>query len=96
LLNDDLFPMVFRRYESSRFGAELEAFAQWLHIKGYIRGAIPRHVCRLRCVLEAPAVLQWGRTLNEGELREAFAFVLCAQRFASTERLYRRFLEAEG
>lgn len=49
----DLFPKVFRRYESSDFGAELEAFAHWLHATGYIRAAIRRHVYRLRCVLEA-------------------------------------------
>jgi site-specific recombinase XerD len=93
---NDLFPKVFRRYESSRFGAELEAFAQWLHITGYIRAAMRRHVYRLRCVLEASAPLQCGRTLNEAKLREAFAFVPCAQRCVSTERVYRRFLEAEG
>lgn len=58
---NDLFPKVFRRYESSRFGAELEAFAQWLHITGYIRAAMRRHVYRLRCVLEASAPLQCGR-----------------------------------
>jgi integrase/recombinase XerD len=93
---NDLFPKVFRRYESSRLGAELEAFAQWLHTTGYIRAAMRRHVYRLRCVLDASAPLQCGRTLNEAKLREAFAFVPCAQRCASTERVYRRFLEAEG
>jgi integrase/recombinase XerD len=92
----DLFPKVFRRYESSHFSAELEAFAQWLHVTGYIRAAIRRHVYRLRCVLEASAPLQCGQTLNEAKLQEAFAFVPCAPRGASTERVYRRFLQEEG
>jgi integrase/recombinase XerD len=92
----DLFPKVFRRYVSSDFGAELEAFAQWLHATGYVRAAIRRHVYRLRCVLEASAPLQCGQTLNEAKLREAFAFVSCAPRGASTERVYRRFLNEEG
>jgi integrase/recombinase XerD len=92
----DLFPKVFRRYESSHFGAELEAFAQWLHVTGYIRAAMRRHVYRLRCVLEASAPLQCGQTLDEAKLREAFAFVPCAPRGASTERVYRRFLKEEG
>jgi integrase/recombinase XerD len=92
----DLFPKVFRRYESSCFSAELEAFAQWLHATGYIRATIRRHVYRLRCVLEASALLQCGQTLNEAKLREAFDFVPCAQRGASTERVYCRFLKAEG
>jgi integrase/recombinase XerD len=91
-----LFPKVFRRYESSHFGAELGAFAQWLHATGYIRAAMRRHVYRLRCVLEASAPLQCGQTLNEAKLREAFAFVPCAPRGASTERVYRRFLKEEG
>ncbi len=92
----DLFPKIFRRYESSRFGAELEAFAQWLHATGYIRAAVRRHVYRLRCVLEASASLQCGQTMNETELREAFAVVPCHLRHASTERVYCRFLKAEG
>jgi site-specific recombinase XerD len=92
----DLFPKVFRRYESSRVGTELEAFAQWLHATGYIRAAMRRHVYRLRCVLEASASVQCGQKLNEAKLREAFAFVPCSQRGASTERAYRRFLKAEG
>src|SRR5664279_1115471 len=92
----DLFPKVFRRYECSCFGAELEAFAQWLQAPGYIRVAIRRPVYRLRCVVEASAPLQCGQTLNEAKLREAFAFVPCTQRGASTERVYRRFLKAEG
>jgi integrase/recombinase XerD len=92
----DLFPKVFRRYESSHFGAALEAFAQWLHVTGYIRAAMRRHVYRLRCVLEASAPLQCGQTLNEAKLRQAFAFVPCAPRGASTERVYRRFLKEEG
>ena len=92
----DLFPKVFRRYESSHFCAELEAFAHWLHVTGYIRAAMRRHVYRLGSVLEASAPLQCGQTLNEAKLREAFAFVPCAPRGASTERVYRRFLKEEG
>jgi site-specific recombinase XerD len=92
----DLFPKVFRGYESSAFSAELEAFAQWLQVTGYVRAAMRRHVYRLRRVLEASAPLQCGQTLNEAKLREAFAFVPCAQHGASTERVYRCFLKAEG
>ena len=53
-----LFPGFFHRYESSRSGAELAAFAQWLHATGYARAAICRHVYRLRLVLEASMPLQ--------------------------------------
>jgi site-specific recombinase XerD len=93
----DLFPKGFRRYESSCFGTELEAFAHWLHATGYIRAAMKRHVYRLRCVLEASPTLQCGPTMIiDVELREAFALVPCHSRNASTERVYRRFLRAEG
>jgi hypothetical protein len=53
-----LFPRFFHRYESPRSGAELAAFAQWLHATGYVRAAIRRHVYRLRLVLEASMTLQ--------------------------------------
>jgi integrase/recombinase XerD len=92
----DLFPKVFHRYESSPVGAELDAFAQWLQSSGYIRAAVRRHVYRLRCVLETSTALQCGRTLKATELRELFAFVPSSQRCSSTERVYGRFLEAEG
>jgi integrase/recombinase XerD len=91
-----LFPRSFHRYESSRSGAELTAFAQWLQATGYIRAVMRRHVYRLRRVFEASATLQCGQTLNGAELRKAFALVLCCQRHPSTERVYRRFLKAEG
>ena len=78
---NDLFPKGFRRYESSCFGTELEAFAHWLHATGYIRAAIKRHVYRLRCVLEASPTLQCGpTTIIDVELREAFALVPCHSR----------------
>jgi len=91
-----LFPRFFHRYESSRFGAELEAFAQWLHATGYLRKAMRRHVYRLRSVLEASATLRCGQILTEAELWEAFAVVPCHLRQTSTERVYQLFLKAEG
>lgn len=90
-----LFPRSFHRYESARFGAELSAFARWLAAAGYARAVIRRHVYRLRCVCEVSAILGSGQTLNEAELRTAFALVPCSQRHASTERAYRRFLKTE-
>lgn len=91
-----LFPRFFRRYESSRSGAELEAFAQWLYATGYSRAAMRSHVYRLRCVLDASVTPHCGKTMNEAELREAFAFVPCHLRHASTGRVYRRFLKEKG
>jgi site-specific recombinase XerD len=91
-----LFPRFFHHYESSRSGAELVAFARWLQATGYLRAVTRRHVYRLRRVFEASATLQCGQTLTEAQLREAFALVPCSQRHASTERVYRRFLKAEG
>ena len=91
-----LFPRFFHRYESSRSGAELAAFARWLHATGYFHAVMRRHVYRLRRVFEASVALQCGQTLNEAELRKAFALVPCSQRHASTERVYRRFLKVEG
>jgi site-specific recombinase XerD len=91
-----LFPRLFQRYESSRSGAELAAFTQWLQAAGYVRAVMRRHVRRLRRVFDSSATLECGQTLNEAELRKAFALVPCSQRHASTERVYRRFLEAKG
>ena len=91
-----LFPRFFHHYESSRSGAELAAFARWLQSTGYVRAVMRRHVYRLKCVFEASVALQCGQTLNEAELRDAFALVPRSQRHASTERVYRRFLKAEG
>ena len=91
-----LFPRSFHRYESSRSGAELTAFAQWLQATGYIRAVMRRHVYRLGRVFEATATFQCAQTLNEAELRKAFALVPCCQRHPSTERVYRHFLKAEG
>ncbi len=91
-----LFPRFSHRYESSRSGAELAAFARWLQATGYFHAVMRRHVHRLKCVLEASVAFQCGQTLNEAELREAFALVPCSQRHASTERVYCRFLKAEG
>ena len=91
-----LFPRSFRLYESSRSGAELAAFAEWLQETGYVRAVIRRHVRRLRHVSEACVTLQCGRTLDETELRKAFALVPCSQPDASTEHAYRQFLRAKG
>jgi site-specific recombinase XerD len=91
-----LFPRFFHRYEISRSGAELTAFARWLQATGYVRAVMRRHVHRLRRVFEASATLQCGQTLTEAQLREAFALVPCSQHHASTERVYRRFLQTEG
>jgi integrase/recombinase XerD len=91
-----LFPRFFHRYESSRSGAELAAFARWLHEMGYFHAVMRRHVYRLRRVFEASVALQCGQILNEAELRKAFALVPCSQRHASTERVYRRFLKVAG
>ena len=60
------------------------------------RAAMRRHIYCLRRVFDAAVTLQCGQTLNEAELREGFALVPCSQRHASTERVYRRFLKAEG
>lgn len=91
-----LFPRFCPRYELSRSGAELEAFARWLEATGYVRAAIRRHVCRLRRVLEAFSTFQCGQMVQEAELREVFTFVRGHLRHASTGRVYRSFLEAEG
>ncbi|MBZ5763269.1 site-specific integrase [Rhizobium sp. VS19-DR104.2] len=90
-----LFPKSCH-YQYSRFGAELELFARWLLAVGYLPGAAARrHVRRLKRILEATAALECGQFIREAELEEALALVPGALRDASTERAYRRFLEAE-
>jgi hypothetical protein len=75
----DLFPKVFRRYENSDFGTELEAFAQWLQVRGYIRAAIRRHVYRaigarsILLILQFLAVFASRAYINRKALRNSGA-----------------------
>jgi hypothetical protein len=46
----DLFPRDHRRYEGSRFGAELEALNDWLAAQGHLRHPLRLHLHRVRNV----------------------------------------------
>ena len=60
----DLFPRDHKRYEESRFGAELEAFASWLVAQGHLRHPLRLHLHRVRAVLEGCDRFQTGGTFN--------------------------------
>jgi integrase/recombinase XerD len=67
----DLFPRDHKRYEESRFGAELEAFANWLAAQGHLRYPLRLHLHRVRAVLEGCDRFQTGGTFKEEDLRQA-------------------------
>jgi integrase/recombinase XerD len=96
----DLFPRRHERYENSRFGAELTAFAVWLAEQGHLRHPLRLHLYRVREVLGRSDRLQPGAMFNEADLRQAFAVsgIPGSQTYLyeCTGRIFTRFLVATG
>jgi hypothetical protein len=57
----DLFPRYHARYERSRCGVELEAFAGWLEAQGHLRHPLRLHLRRAREVLNRSDQFNQGR-----------------------------------
>ena len=68
----DLFPKDHKKYQSSRFAAELEAFAEWLAAQGHLRHPLRLHLHRVRKVLDGCDRFGPGEMFNEEDLRQAF------------------------
>jgi integrase len=93
----DLFPRDHRRYEESRFGAELEALADWLAVQGHLRHPLRLHLHRVRKVLDGSDRFQPGRMFKEEDLRQAFVVPgPGAYLYLCTGRIFTRFLAAAG
>lgn len=88
----DLFPRFHERYESSRFGAELEAFAVWLAEHGHLRHPLRLHLRRAKEVLDRSDRFRSGETFHEEDLRAAFVVPKPeAYLYLCTGRIFTRF-----
>lgn len=91
----DLFPRDHERYESSRFGAELESFAGWLSAQGHLRWPLRLHLRRTKQALGRSRRFQSGERFDEAQLRRAFVVVKPdAYEYLCTGRIFIRFLAA--
>jgi site-specific recombinase XerD len=91
----DLFPRDHRKYEESRYGADLELFASWLDLEGHLRHPLRLHLRRVKQALDRCEGIKSGPSFHEERLRQAFIvskpdayFYLC------TGRIFIRFLTA--
>jgi integrase/recombinase XerD len=93
----DLFPRDHRRYKGSRFGAELEALADWLAAQGNLRHPLRLHLHRVRKVLDGCDRFQPGWMFKEEDLRQALIVPGSgAYEYLCTGRIFSRFLAATG
>ena len=92
-----VFCRRYRRYEESRFSAELSLFAGWLHDQGHLRDPARGHIFRLARVLEQCDRFLPGASFSEQDLRDAFVMPgRSAYLYVATQRIYGRFLAATG
>jgi site-specific recombinase XerD len=92
----ELFPKYHRRYEQSRFAADLEAFASWLLAVGYSRENTCDHLFRLRTTLERLTGLNPGASFSEPQLELAFTSPRSPALYRGTQRAFARFLCLRG
>jgi integrase/recombinase XerD len=89
----ELFPRDHERYERSRCGAELEAFAYWLADQGHLHHPSRLHLHRVREVLDRSNRFRSGGGFLEADVRRAF---VCpgpsAYMYSCTGRIFTRFL----
>ena len=91
----DLFPRSHERYERSRCGAELEAFAMWLAENGHLRYPLRLHLRRAKEALDRSDRFRSGEMFREADLREAFIVSKAdAYLYWCTGRIFTRFLAA--
>jgi integrase/recombinase XerD len=91
----ELFPRDHERYERSRCGAELEAFACWLIDQGHLRHPSRLHLHRVRKVLDRSNRFRSGAMFREADFRQAFIVPgPSASMYLCTGRIFSRFLAA--
>jgi integrase/recombinase XerD len=90
-----LYPRHHHRYEGSRCGAELEAFAGWLVEQGHLRHPLRLHLFRARQFLNRSDRFQSGTFFKEEDIREA-AIVSgpSSYMYLCTGRIFIKFLAA--
>ena len=89
----ELFPKFHDRYEKSRCGAELDAFAIWLAAQGHLRHPLRLHLRRTMDVLDRSDRFRSGSMFHEADLREAFVVSRGdAYMYLCTGRIFTRFL----
>ena len=91
----DLFPRFHERYETSRCGAELDAFATWLADHGHLRHPLRLHLRRAKEVLDRSGRFRSGSMFHEADLSAAFVVSATdAYLYQCTGRIFIRFLAA--
>jgi integrase/recombinase XerD len=91
----EIFPRHHARYEQSRFGSELDLFANWLVDQGHLRHPLRLHLFRVKQVLDRFEGFQPGSMLREVDLQAAFVVEgPSAYLYLCTGRLFARFLTA--
>ena len=92
----DLFPGRHARYERSPFVEDLDAFAGWLHARGYSRHSARGHVFRLKETLGRIAGLSPGATWRSEDLERAFSRSGDLSLYHGTRCAFARFLKPLG
>lgn len=91
----DLFPRCHERYERSRCGAELEAFAVWLAENGHLRHPLRLHLRRAKEAFDRSDCFHSGEMFHGEDLRAAFVVPKAdAYLYLCTGRIFTRFLAA--
>ncbi|MDQ7982558.1 tyrosine-type recombinase/integrase [Paraburkholderia sp. SARCC-3016] len=92
----ELFPKVHRRYEGSRFAADLEGFAIWLRRSGYSRTSTCDHLFRAKQTLERMDGAEPGGEFATEHLYTAFTSSRFQALYRGTQRAFERFLASRG
>ncbi|WP_293025811.1 tyrosine-type recombinase/integrase [Pandoraea sp.] len=92
----ELFPKVHRRYEGSRFAADLEGFADWLRRNGYSRNSTCDHLFRAKQTLEQMDGAEPGGQFATEHLYAAFTSSHFPALYRGTQRAFERFLSSRG
>lgn len=92
----ELFPKVYRRYEGSRFAADLEGFAAWLRRSGYSRNSTCDHLFRAKQTLERIDGAEPGGAFASEHLYTAFTSSRFPALYRGTQRAFERFLSSRG
>lgn len=92
----DLFPKRHARYQRSPFVEDLDAFASWLHARGYSRDSACGHVFRVKQALDRSAGLLPGASFASKHLDRAFAGEGDRFRHRASRNAFQNFLRPLG
>lgn len=92
----DLFPKRHARYQRSPFVEDLDAFASWLHARGYSRDSACGHVFRVKQALDRSAGLLPGARFASKHLDRAFAGGGDRFRHRASRNAFQNFLRPLG